>query len=136
MYLHKIEDFDVNYHIQNSQEHIRGFNFYLKNEKAGSIDDLLVDDDGHIRYLVISISIWMFGKKVLLPVGCSRVDYEAHCFYALNLTTAQLEALPEFTEGMTVDFDYEDRVRQSYRSSSPLSVFAGSGVGYAGYGIL
>lgn len=110
------------------------FDLYSENEKIGSIDDLLVDDSGHIRYLVISMSIGMGGKKLLLPVGCSRVDYGAQCVYALDLATAQLEALPKLIEGMTVDFDYEDRSRQVYRSASPLNMFVGSGVGYAGYG--
>jgi stress response protein YsnF len=133
MSLHKIEDFDANYHQQNSQEHIRGFDLYAEDEKIGSADDILVDDDGRIRYLVIKTGIWMFGTKVLLPIGRSRVDYDTHRVYAINLTKAQVEALPEFTDGMTVDFDYEDRVRQLYRPSSSFSVFDSSGVGYAGY---
>ncbi|QFS52178.1 PRC-barrel domain-containing protein [Nostoc sphaeroides] len=134
MSLHKIEDFDANYHQQDSQEHLQGFDLYSKDEKIGSADDLLVDDDGHIRYLVINTGIWIFGKKVLLPIGCSQVDYDTHRVYAVNLTKAQVEALPEFTDGMTVDFDYEHRVRQVYRPSSSFSVFDSSGVGYAGYG--
>ncbi|MEH1909296.1 MAG: PRC-barrel domain-containing protein [Nostoc sp.] len=80
---------------------------YCKNEKVGSADDLLVDDDGHIRYLVINTGIWIFSKKILLPIRCSQVDYDTHRVYAVNLTKAQVEALPEFTDGMTVDFDYE-----------------------------
>lgn len=49
MSLHKIEDFDANYHQQDSREHLRGFDLYSKNEKIGSADDLLVDDDA-IRF--------------------------------------------------------------------------------------
>lgn len=82
----------------------------------------------------INTGIWIFGKKVLLPIGCSQVDYDTHRVYAVNLTKAQVEALPEFTDGMTVDFDYEHQVRQVYRPSSSFSVFDSSGVGYAGYG--
>ncbi|BBD69514.1 hypothetical protein NIES4072_31530 [Nostoc commune NIES-4072] len=134
MSVHKIEDFDANYHQQDSQEHLQGFDLYSKDDLIGSADDLLVDDDGYIRYLVINTGIWIFGKKVLLPIGCSQVDYDTHRVYAVNLTKAQVEALPEFTDGMTVDFDYEHRVRQVYRPSSSFSVFDSSGVGYAGYG--
>lgn len=134
MSLHKIEDFDTEYHKQNSQEHIRGFDLYAKDEKVGSTDDILVDDDGHIRYLVINTGIWIVGKKVLLPIGCAQVDYETQRVYAINLTRAQVEALPVFSDVMAVDFDYENRVRQVYRPSTSLSVFDSSGVGYAGYG--
>ncbi|MCC5610276.1 PRC-barrel domain-containing protein [Nostoc sp. CHAB 5834] len=84
MSLHKIEDFDANEHEQNSQEHLRGFDLYSKDEKIGSADDLLVDDDGHIRYLVINTGIWIFGKKVLLPIGCSQVDYDTLRGYNLG----------------------------------------------------
>ena len=145
MAIYRIEDFDANYH-QNSQEHIKGFELYSEDEKIGSAEDLLVDDNGHIRYLVINTGIWIFGKKVLLPIGRSRIDYDARRIYATNLTKAQVESLPEFTDGMTVDFDFEDQVRKVYRPASgvgyagygtaplPTSTDMASGVGYAGYG--
>jgi hypothetical protein len=62
MSLHKIEDFDAKYHEQYVQQHIRGFDLYTKDEKVGSADDILVDDEGHTRYLVINTGIWIFGK--------------------------------------------------------------------------
>jgi len=132
MALHKIKDFYDSYHDQNSQEDIRGFDLYAEDDKVGSVDDLLVDDDGRFRYLVVNIGLWIFGKKVLLPIGRSRIDHDAHRVYAINLSKAQVEALPEFSDDKVVDLDYEERVRQVYRSSTS-AVPTASGTGYAGY---
>ncbi len=132
MALHKIKDFYDSYHDQNSQEDIRGFDLYAEDDKVGSVDDLLVDDDGRFRYLVVNTGLWIFGKKVLLPIGRSRIDHDARRVYAINFTKDQVEALPEFSNDKVVDFDYEERVRQVYRPSTS-AVPTASGTGYAGY---
>jgi stress response protein YsnF len=133
MSLHRIKDFDSNDHEQSSNGDVRGFDLYSKDEKVGSVNDLLVDDDGHFRYLVINTGIWIVGKEVLLPIGRSQIDYNTRRVYAVNFTKAQAESLLEFTGNTTVDFDYEDRVRQVY-CPSLSSVPAASAIGYAGYG--
>lgn len=57
---------------------------------------------------------WVFGKKVLLPMGRSRVDQDSRRFYA-NLTQEEAEHLPEFDDQMVADHAYEERVRGVYR---------------------
>ncbi|MEM9509070.1 MAG: DUF2382 domain-containing protein, partial [Cyanobacteria bacterium P01_E01_bin.35] len=85
------------------------------NDKIGSVHDIIVDDSGRFRYLVIDTGFWIFGKKVLLPVGRASIDYAQERVYAKGLAKEQAEQLPEYDEDMTIDYDYEERVRTIYR---------------------
>jgi uncharacterized protein (TIGR02271 family) len=76
---------------------------------------LFEDMTGNIRYLVVDTGFWVFGKNVLLPVGLARFDYDQKRVYVNGLTQEQVENLPEYHDDMTVDQDYENRVRDSYR---------------------
>jgi uncharacterized protein (TIGR02271 family) len=116
MALHKIADFDPNYRDTIQGNDINGMGVYTEaDEKIGTVSEILVDDQGRFRYLVVDLGFWIFGKKVLLPVGRSRVDYNASRIYAMNMTREQADNLPEFNERQTVDYDYEERVRGVYR---------------------
>ncbi len=57
----------------------------------------------------------------MLPVGRSRIDYNADRVYAVGMTRQQAEALPEFDESLVLDYDYEERVRGVYRSPDAAS---------------
>lgn len=118
MALMKLDDFDSNY-VQTFQgDDVKGFGVYTEaDEKIGSVSDVLVDEEGHFRYLVVDLGFWIFGKKVLLPVGLSRIDYNADRVYAINMSRKQAEDLPEFNDRTVADYDYEERVRNVYRSS-------------------
>ncbi|MEC4892557.1 MAG: DUF2382 domain-containing protein [Oscillatoria sp. PMC 1051.18] len=120
MALAKVADYYPNYkrEIFNGKD-IKGFDVYAgtTNEKIGTVHDALVDETGRFRYFVIDTGFWIFGKKVLLPIGNSRIDYDRGNVYALSLTSKdQAEALPEYRDDMSVDFDYEERVRKAYRT--------------------
>jgi uncharacterized protein (TIGR02271 family) len=99
---------------------IKGTDVYAganNNEKVGTIDDVLVDEQGYFRYFVVDTGFWIFGKKVLLPIGRSRVEMDRNRIYATGLTSKeQAERLPEYDHDMVVDYDYEERVRGVYRS--------------------
>jgi uncharacterized protein (TIGR02271 family) len=135
MALHKIKDFDPDYRNHFDDYDVKGLDLYAEGEKIGSVDDILVDDEGQLRYLVINTGIWILGKKVLFPIGRARIDHGDKRVYADSLTKAQVEALPEFTDDMTVDYDHEEQVRGVYRSSMAnrqQDAPAAYGVGYAG----
>ena len=118
MTLMKLEDFDSNYVQTFEGDDVKGFGVYTEaDEKIGSVSDILVDEEGRFRYLVVDLGFWIFGKKVLLPVGLSRIDYNADRVYAINMSRKQAEDLPEFNERTIADYDYEERVRNVYRSS-------------------
>jgi uncharacterized protein (TIGR02271 family) len=120
MPLFKIGDFNPNYREEAFDgADVKGLDVYAgrTDEKIGSIHDVLVDQTGRFRYFVIDTGFWIFGKKVLLPVGRCRIDADARRIYATGIATKdQAEKLPEYDESMTVDYEYEERVRGVYRT--------------------
>jgi len=102
--------------------HITNFSVYANDaddndqDKVGSVKDMLVDENsGRFRYFIIDTGFWIFGKKVLLPVGMAHLDYDKERLYIPGLTKEQVEKLPEFNDDLKIDNDYEERVRSSYR---------------------
>jgi uncharacterized protein (TIGR02271 family) len=122
MAFHRIKDFDPDYRTHFDNQDIVGFPLYSGDEKVGAVDDLLVDDEGRFRYLLINTGAWIFGKKVLLPIGQARIDHSAKRVFVDGLSRTQVEALPEFTGENAIDYEYEEQVRNTYR---PLSTNQG-----------
>lgn len=124
MVLYKIEDFEPSYQDTFDGHDIKGLGVYTQgtDEKIGSVSDVLVDEEGHFRYLVVDLGFWIFGKKVLLPIGRSRIDYNVDRVYTIGLTREQAEDLPEFNERQTLDYDYEERVRGVYRQPADYAL--------------
>jgi len=120
MALVKIKDFDPNYHETFGGSDIKGASVYTEtDEKVGTVDDILLDENtGEFRYLIVDLGFWIFGKKVLLPVGRSRMDQGADRVYVIGLNREQAENLPEFKSDMAIDHDYEESVRGVYRPSA------------------
>ncbi|WP_375511722.1 DUF2382 domain-containing protein [uncultured Nostoc sp.] len=117
MVLYKLQDFEPNYRDTFEGQDINGLGVYTQgtDEKVGTVSDVLVDEEGHFRYLVVDLGFWIFGKKVLLPIGRARIDYNVNRVYTIGLTREQAEDLPEFSERDALDYDYEERVRGVYR---------------------
>lgn len=115
MALYRIKEFDPDYRNHFDNQNVVGYNLYSGDEKVGSVDDLLVDDQGHFRYFLIDTGAWIFGKKVLLPIGQARIDHDAKRVFVDGLTRSQVEALPELTKEGPVDYEHEEQVRNSYR---------------------
>lgn len=126
MALQKIEEFYPNYREEIfAGDDIKGFDVYAgdSDEKVGSVYDALVDETGRFRYLVIDTGIWIFGKKVLLPIGSARFDYGARRVYATGLRSkAQAEQLPAYDELAPIDYDREEQVRGVYRDRDTTPV--------------
>lgn len=118
MVLYKLQDFDPDYRDSVQDEDIKGLGVYTEanNEKIGTVSDVLVDDKGHFRYLIVDLGFWIFGKKVLLPIGRTRTDQDSDRIYVIGMTREQAEDLPEFNEQLALDYDYEERVRNVYRN--------------------
>lgn len=122
MALFKIADRYPNYPARffDGQD-IKGTSVYISGndlDKIGSVHDVLVDDAGRMRYLVIDTGFWIFGKQVLLPMGRCVDDPERDRIYAQALTKEQVKRLPEYSSDMVVDSSYEEQVRLIYRTSS------------------
>lgn len=128
MALVKINDFYPNYRDEIfGGTDIKGMDIYAgtTDEKIGTVYDILLDETGRFRYLVVDTGFWIFGKKVLLPIGSARIDYDAGRIYAIGLVDKnQAEQLPEYDELQPIDYDYEERVRDVYRDRTAASTGA------------
>jgi len=124
MVLYKLEDFEPDYKESFDGHDIKGLGVYTQgtDEKVGTVSDILVDEEGHFRYLVVDLGFWIFGKKVLLPLGRARIDYNVDRVYTIGLTREQAEDLPEFSERQALDYDYEERVRGVYRQPTDYNL--------------
>lgn len=125
MALYRIKDFDPDYRNHFDGDDVKDLDLYSGEDKIGSVNDVLVDEDGRFRYLVISTGAWIFGKKVLLPIGRAQIDYNARRVYAQGLTKAQVEQLPEFTDDLKMDYHKEEEVRNVYRSGATAGMASG-----------
>ncbi len=134
MALYKIKDFVSEYDRNFADDDIIGYELYSNTQKVGKVDNILVDENGHFRYLVVNTGILGLGKSILLPIGYARIDYNEHRVDADHVSKEQVEALPKYDDHMTVDFAHEESVRKVYRSAQEPVVLnrAGGGVGYAG----
>ncbi|HEY9693041.1 MAG TPA: DUF2382 domain-containing protein [Oculatellaceae cyanobacterium] len=117
MVLYKLEELDDDYQATFDGDDVKGMDVYadIDDEKVGSVKNILVDESGNFRYLVIDTGGWIFGKQVLLPMGRARIDDNNRRIYATGLTKEQAKALPEFNDDLKIDHDYEERVRGVYR---------------------
>jgi uncharacterized protein (TIGR02271 family) len=124
MALLKIEDFYPNYRDDSTDVgDLKNYSVYaVGDDKVGSVSDILVDEQtGKLRYFVVDTGFWVFGKKVLLPVGMATIDRNDNRIYAKTLLKEQVENLPDFNDLETVDYDYEEQVRGVYRPAADTS---------------
>lgn len=120
----------------NSLSHLDDYSVYAdRDEKVGSVEDGLFDDTtGQFRYLIVDTGPWIFGKKVLLPIGRAEFDNSKQRVYVSGLTKKQVEDLPEYDGNQNVDYDYEENVRGVYRepSASQSATVEGTAMGATG----
>ncbi len=122
MPLFKLEDFDPTYRDTFGGDDIKGLPIYTEGgNRIGTVIDALVDPDGRFRYLVIETESDFHSKRILLPIGLSRIDYSQQRVYVDGLSKQQVENLPAYREDMTVDYDYEEQVRRNYRPEQNLT---------------
>ena len=103
-----------------SISHLDDYSVYASDDdKVGSVDDGLFDSEsGQFRYLIVDTGAWIFGKKVLLPIGRTRFDNSQQRVYVDGLTKEQVKNLPEYDSSATVDYNYEESVRGIYRENA------------------
>lgn len=119
MALVKLKDYYRNHpDISDDQSSITDFDVYAQGEdKVGSVKDVLVDEaEGRIRYLIVDTGFWVFGKKVLLPIGRAQLNYTDKRVTASGLTKEQVENLPNVDDKLErIDDEHEEQVRGIYR---------------------
>lgn len=120
MALLKVKDFDPNYLDTFGGDDIKGRDIYTQGttQKIGEVDDILVDENtGEFRYLILNLGVVNKGKKVLLPIGRSRMNPDDHRVYA-SITQEQANNLPELEVEAPIDYDHEEQVRGVYRQNA------------------
>lgn len=126
MHLYKLADAYPNYKEEIfGGDDIKGYDVYSgqTDDKIGSVYDALVDDSGSFRYFVIDTGFWVFGKKVLIPIGNLQIDYDRKRVYVPGMTKDEVERMPEYSDNMTIDYEYEEQVRNFFR---PRAAAAGT----------
>ncbi|MDF5719791.1 MAG: DUF2382 domain-containing protein [Rhizonema sp. PD37] len=124
MPLHRLADFDPSYKETFGGDDVKALDVYTEGgQKIGSVADILVDPDGRFRYVVVDTQYESLDKRILLPIGLSRIDYNTKHVYVDGLSKAQVERLPEYKDSMAVDYDYEEQVRGTYRPPSTGTTF-------------
>lgn len=128
MVLYKLDDYYPDYKESFGGHDIQSFDVYAdNNDKVGSVNNILVDESsGRFRYFIVDTGSWFSGKQVLLPFGLAQLDSDDKRVYVPRLTKQQVEDLPEFTEDLRIDNDYEERIRGIY---SPIAPTFGMGMG-------
>ncbi len=119
MSLYKMKDYYPNYRDSSQTAAIADidqYSIYTEGEnKIGSAKDILVDQSGRFRYLVVDTGPWVFGKDVLLPIGLAHFDYDRNRITVDGLSKQQVENLPSYNSIDAVDEQYENRVREQFR---------------------
>jgi uncharacterized protein (TIGR02271 family) len=117
MPLYKLEEFDPHYRETFGGDDVKALELYTQSGvRVGRISDVLVDNEGRFRYLVIDTNLEdSISKKILLPIGLSHIDYPARRVYVDGLSKEQVAHLPEYHDNIAVDADYEERVRGVFR---------------------
>lgn len=119
MPLHRLKDYYPNYRetlADGQMGDLDSYSIYTQGEeRVGTAKDLLVDDSGRFRYVVVDTGPWIFGKNVLLPIGLANFDYGKTRIYVNGLSKSQVENLPEYNENTVVDERYENQVRGQYQ---------------------
>jgi len=83
----------------------------------GKVDE--ASNEVGASYLVIDTGPWIFGKKVLLPVGViDRIDAAEETIF-VNRTKDEIKNAPEFDESRYQDAQYRDEIGGYYGAGGP-----------------
>ena len=119
MSLQTITEFDASYTQDSSIQNdliSRPVFIAQTDEEIGTVENILVDESGHFRYLVVDAASWLPDRKFLLPVGRCRTNGENNSISIDDFSSKQdLDRLPPYQNDSQLDYDYEESVRSAYR---------------------
>jgi hypothetical protein len=94
-----------------AQQDLRGFEVEARDGKIGSVDDRSQVGSDH---LVVDTGPWIFGKKVVLPVGLvERISFEDQRLL-VSRSKDEIKNAPDFDEEHADDPRYGDELRAYY----------------------
>ena len=118
MSLQSITEFDPNYDRDSMDNDLisRQVLIAQTDEEIGTVEDILVDESGRLRYLVVSAGAWKSHHKFLLPIGRCQTNRGAEAILLMGIPNKEaLEQLPPYHSDSQIDYDYEEEVRSVYR---------------------
>jgi len=108
---------DRNYDMNGSQDNLVGQPAYGNTgEKVGTIREVLTQDGGAVRYIVVEVGSWFTSKEVVVPVGLARIEDDG--VYFDSLSKDQVKEMNEYHIGQ----DYNDE-----QQVSDIRVLKGTG---------
>jgi hypothetical protein len=101
---------------------VTGYKVEATDGRIGSVDE--TSNEVGSSYLVVDTGPWIFGRKVLLPVGTvQRVDHDERKVY-VDRTKDQIKESPEYDSDTFGKPDYREQVgryyEDTYRTTPPL----------------
>jgi len=87
---------------------VSGYDIHATDGEIGHVEDFIIDDESwEIRYLIVNISNWWAGKKVLVsPQWIDRVSWDKQSVF-INLSREAIKLSPEYTDESLLTRDYE-----------------------------
>ena len=96
---------------------LSGFHVEATDGEIGTVDDVTYELGSNA--FVVDTGPWIFGTKVMLPVGViNRIDADDHRIW-VNLTKEQIQHAPDFDESRFRDQTYRDEVGTYYTTNRP-----------------
>jgi hypothetical protein len=103
---------------------LSGFHVEATDGEIGTVDDVTYELGSDA--FVVNTGPWIFGKKVMLPVGLiNRIDEDDRRMW-VNLTKDQIKNAPEFDESRFRDLVYRDELGTYYGKNRPAGPDYGS----------
>ena len=88
-------------------------------DEIGIVEDILMEDSGRFRYLVVQAGSWLDNRYFLLPIGRSDTESESRGIVIQGIEEKQqLAELPAYNNSNELDSEYEEAVRRVFRSST------------------
>ena len=97
MTLSRLNNFDSRYREIFGNHDIRQFVVSTDHEEqVGKVVDVLADEMGHSRYLVVQLEPAIAQKQVLIPIERFQSSSNAQQIYLKGLSSAQVSSLPDY----------------------------------------
>ena len=104
---------------------LSGFHVEATDGEIGTVDEATYEIGSDA--IVMNTGPWIFGKKVMLPVGVvHRIDEDDRRVF-VNLTKDQIKDAPEFDEARFRDQAYRDELGTYYGLNRPAGPDYGKG---------
>jgi hypothetical protein len=96
---------------------LSGFHLEATDGEIGAVDEATYELGSDA--FVVNTGPWIFGRKVMLPVGViNRIDADDHRIW-VDLTKEQIQNAPEFDESRFRDRMYRDELGTYYGMNRP-----------------